>query len=916
MRPALFAVLLALAAPAAADDDQYRRDLTAAFVNDTAVPDESKVSSQILREHAGLVRSVQMGCGERDFGCTQIRLDALKLIRFLGVAKPEDTDLGILSAHRALIDRYALRNRVRHERALAEYRALADKQRAQALSAAESQRLARLSLQVGGAWKSLDAGALPAGDEAALLASGAGPRAGWQRAAIEAYLKAPPPGVDRTRLTSLPMPPTPPTGVTQEEMQRVCAFDIAACQQMWKRSDQERMRQAAIDCAQKPLGCEALGFVPIAGDLQNAGNAAVTCRQGIGVACGVMIGVTAVGVGPCNVAAVVPGAKGACKAGLDAAGAAVIRAAGQTAEIGAQLLGRHGVPVSKEMAERIAASERAVAELNGAYRTGYHGAGHQVGQGSVADLSVRSAGLDKLVRPEGMSQKTFDEVRAKFYLGALVHDVEGVVVVRQGERTFIKYADSTKTRPIDISQLGAPVSVQRLPDGSEKLIYAKAPDSRSNLLTTMRMLNESPTLAAANDPLAKWMALKGTAFSPQEKALADRMLPILEAKIRQQYGNEADAVLRMAGPLADKMGVADVFNHYVRDTASAVRQMQSLEKEFANPAMVNVRGTFGFFEFVVAKDEKLIKGFSGLPAAEQEAFRRNLVAFSLLQKNPGLLSEGVENAAQRLARSPEVDAIIKANPQWANLSLPELIQAAKGAKSSALTTEARELWRKANGELIERNLSIASRETREQAIRQQMPALKDEQVRAVLEAHERFPCRGEGCGFAQLSGKYELLSRAQPPLTPQQMREVLDRGLAGTKTPPVVGGAMDGVKLTPGGERLANLMRTQSVAEGALRGQTPMLNGVPVYASQPIVGVRIVSEYVQEMRAGRWDWSKMTEKIRLAYAPDGKLVVVGGHHRVVAAHYANKPIPRSAYEIVQKPVSAGEWSTVQWNLAH
>lgn len=353
------------------------------------------------------------------------------------------------------------------------------------------------------------------------------------------------------------------------------------------------------------------------------------------------------------------------------------------ANVGAAALKSAGVDVPPAAQARIAALEAEVAKFNSVYRDGYHGATHQVGRGSVADLSVRSA-LPKLEKPAGMSQATFDDVRTKYYMGGLVHDVEGVsVVVQKGGRAFLKYADGTKNNGIDIAKLGAPIEARTLADGSQLRIYPKPPDSRSSLLTTMSTLNNSKGLAAANDPLVKYFALKGTAFSPQEKALAAKLLPGLEAKIRAKYGAEADAVLGMSSGLADKMGTADVFNHYVRDPRSAFKALQSLELEFGDPKIVNVKGAFGFQKFVVAKDAKLVAGFAELPLAARQAFVRNLVAFKAVQDNPALLARGVD-AAVDVAGSPKIAALLEQHPDWAMKPFDKLVAAVEAVDTKAL----------------------------------------------------------------------------------------------------------------------------------------------------------------------------------------------------------------------------------------
>lgn len=354
-------------------------------------------------------------------------------------------------------------------------------------------------------------------------------------------------------------------------------------------------------------------------------------------------------------------------------------AAGRDAHIGVAALTAAGVEVSPEMAARIRGAEAGVSKLNSVYVDGYHAVGHQVGKGSVADLAVRTA-LPGLQKPAGMSSEVFNEVRAKFYLGALAHDVESVTVIEKNGRRFLKYEDPTKVNSIDIAKLGAPVETRLLADGSKVMVFPKPPDSRSNLQTTIRTLNDTEALRGANDPLVKYFALKGTASSKEEKALADKLLPELERKIRAQYGKEADAVLELAGGLTDKMAAADFFNHYVRDPQSAMPASHSLQREFQDP-MVQVKGTFGFFKVL---DEKLASAYSALPPAERANFMRNAVMFKLTGQNPDLLAVSAQKAS-KIAFHPEVEALLRAHPEWASKPYREIIAAIDAVETADLS---------------------------------------------------------------------------------------------------------------------------------------------------------------------------------------------------------------------------------------
>jgi hypothetical protein len=246
--------------------------------------------------------------------------------------------------------------------------------------------------------------------------------------------------------------------------------------------------------------------------------------------------------------------------------------------------------------------------------------------------------------------------------------------------------------------------------------------------------------------------------------------------------------------------------------------------------------------------------------------------------------------------------------------------AAAAEPAAASQVAARAKFRAANSRLIDDNLGIVSAAEREAAVRTQMPALNDAQVKAVLSAHEKFPCAGAGCTQADLRGKYEIFQEAG--MTRPQMEDALDRGLAGNKftdwltgkTPEantVLGpgtGALEGVTLTVKGETLALQLKgkTPATVIGDVRQA-----GTVLRSSQNIASARIVSEYSLLMKSGKWNWAS-GPRIELGVGQSGETVILNGHHRVMAAQVAGIKIPESAFLRTRKPAVAFDWNRMSW----
>lgn len=372
----------------------------------------------------------------------------------------------------------------------------------------------------------------------------------------------------------------------------------------------------------------------------------------------------------------------AAKAAGEAREAARVAQIAKDAQVGVETMRAAGVHVTPEIAGRVRGVEAVVGKLNSTYLEGYHALMHQVGKGSVGELGARM-GLSELRKPAGMSDEAFNGLRAKFYMGGLVHDVETVTVFEQksGAR-FIRQPDPTKINPIDIDKLGLPIETKVMKDGTVVKHYAKARDSQSNLATTLRTIKELKGLKAADDAVVELVALQ-TAFAPREVALLEKVREPLVARIRAQYGNDADEVLKMIAEYGKSLGVADVLNHYVRDPGSAFTALKNFVKvEYQNEKIANLHGSFGFQKFLSSKPE-FVEGFVRLPKAEREGFVRNLVVFKIVQENQHLVADGVEEAV-RIGRHPEISRLLEANKGWAELSFKDMLAAVDKLDSTAL----------------------------------------------------------------------------------------------------------------------------------------------------------------------------------------------------------------------------------------
>lgn len=264
--------------------------------------------------------------------------------------------------------------------------------------------------------------------------------------------------------------------------------------------------------------------------------------------------------------------------------------------------------------------------------------------------------------------------------------------------------------------------------------------------------------------------------------------------------------------------------------------------------------------------------------------------------------------------------------------------AAKGAAEEGVTaaarTAARAEFREANKEVIEANLRLAERAQRAAAAREQMPGLNDTQVEALLRAHEKFPCAGAGCTHADLAGKYKIMTEAG--MTPVEIRETLDRGLAGglkdwwNGVPSWKGAvkgfsltsdgrtvvragekSLEGVAITKDGLRLAAEVRKARSPAAILPMGSITAGGKPIFAGQMEASPTIISEYALKMANGTWDWSKGS-KIVLRRGPKGEQVVFEGHHRVMAAALAGVPIPESAFAREAIAKVPYEWREMRW----
>jgi hypothetical protein len=281
----------------------------------------------------------------------------------------------------------------------------------------------------------------------------------------------------------------------------------------------------------------------------------------------------------------------------------------------------------------------------------------------------------------------------------------------------------------------------------------------------------------------------------------------------------------------------------------------------------------------------------------------NFVGFGV----PGALKSGARAAGGAVVK----EAVELAAKDAAEVAL----------KTAAERTAGRAAFREANADVIEQNLKIAGSAERSAAVRAQMPNLSEPQVDAVMKAHEAFPCAGAGCTQADLRGKYEIMSNAG--MSPEEIRESLDRGLAGkfadwwngapAETNKIIGqgtGAFEGVTFTVKGEALALALKAKSPIAAIPLGEVRQA-GMVLRSSQNGANARIVAEYSLLMKSGRWNWAQ-GERIVIGVGPKGENVILEGHHRVMAAQLAGVKIPESAFLRTRKLNEAFDWNRMTW----
>ncbi|MBI4061640.1 MAG: hypothetical protein HY403_09435 [Elusimicrobia bacterium] len=384
------------------------------------------------------------------------------------------------------------------------------------------------------------------------------------------------------------------------------------------------------------------------------------------------------------------------------------------ARVGVGSLRAVGIEVTPELAARMNGIENTVAKLNSVYIDGYHAASHQIGKGSVGEMGAR-IGLPGIKKPEHMSPAAFDELRARLYLGGLVHDVETVTVMTpKNGSPFIRGADPTKRNPIELGKLGAPIETKTLPDGTLVEYFAKAKDSQSNMSTTLYTIKNLQGLKGADDPVVMLVAMQ-TSFAPQERALSRTAKELaaakeafrkergyeltsrtgttrtaLEERVRRQYGKDADAVLGIIDDYGKKLGAADVLNHYVRDPASAWKALRNFaEVELKKPELVNLSSGWGFWSDLMAKDARFAEGFAHMPGAERAAFARNLISLKAVSDERSLVAGGIDEAV-RIARHPRVDAVIQAKAKdWPAMSFRQILDYVAALDTKALVARTR-----------------------------------------------------------------------------------------------------------------------------------------------------------------------------------------------------------------------------------
>ncbi|MFI5347338.1 MAG: hypothetical protein ACHQ51_13270 [Elusimicrobiota bacterium] len=320
-----------------------------------------------------------------------------------------------------------------------------------------------------------------------------------------------------------------------------------------------------------------------------------------------------------------------------------------------------------------------------------------------------------------------------------------------------------------------------------------------------------------------------------------------------------------------------------------------------------VEGFVGDFANVYTDGARFIKNPSAAKAADL-GVSTGLVAINFVGLGiPALVKTGAKTAGT---------AILKESVE---VALKDAAEA--GVKSAAERSAARAGFREANAELINGNLKIAGSAERTAAVRAQMPGLGEPQVNAVLKAHEAFPCAGAACTQADLRGKYEIMSKAG--MSPDEIRETLDRGLAGKFTDWLAGraeeankiigpgtGAFEGVTFTVKGEALALSLKAKSPVAAIPLGEVRQ-GGMLLRSSQNGANARIVAEYSLLMKTGKWDWARGA-RIEIGVGQKGENVILEGHHRVMAAQLAGVKIPESAFLRTRKPAVAFDWSRMSW----
>lgn len=101
-----------------------------------------------------------------------------------------------------------------------------------------------------------------------------------------------------------------------------------------------------------------------------------------------------------------------------------------------------------------------------------------------------------------------------------------------------------------------------------------------------------------------------------------------------------------------------------------------------------------------------------------------------------------------------------------------------------------------------------------------------------------------------------------------------------------------------------------------LRKLTPaeIAGNTRIFPDQDVININDLSNYIDDMSKGQWNWNQMSTKIRIGRAQDGSMILVDGHHRFLAAQYTNTPIPESAIEYFDLTDSSYgyTWDMVEW----